>query len=405
MRVQAARAGGARRAGLGFRAATLTGVVVAAIVSLVAGAVFRLAPGGSTAAAPFLAAQPGSVPWDGRQRVNLLLIGTSAPAGRASTLMLLSFDPRTHRAGALSIPPNLWVTVPGYGQAPAGQAYTVGGPRLALRTVESVTNTVVPYYLVAGRAALIRWIDAFDGISRPVDGSGALPVPAGRSRLDGAAALRYLTGAPSGGLVIDRSTRQQALLAAVLQHILSAGYIARLGAVVAAVAPDVRTNFPFDGVPRLARSLSGLRAAQVLRGTVGLQNGTASGYVNGGRQLLLPDKQRIPALAHRLFPASSLRRLGALTVVNGSGIAGEAISLASWLRLARIRVAGVATARSSNVPRTAVVVNAGAGPRATLLARSVAALLQIPIRQGRIPGSRTGVTLILGANFQNPQQQ
>src|SRR5947209_12626634 len=76
VRVEASRAGRMRRSGLGFGAAFLTGMLVLLVVSVVAGLIFVLTPGGTNSvAATFLKAQPGSIRWDGHTPLKVLLMG------------------------------------------------------------------------------------------------------------------------------------------------------------------------------------------------------------------------------------------------------------------------------------------------------------------------------------------
>ena len=70
----------------------------------------------------------------------------SAPA-RSDTLMLVRIDPRTHLISLLSLPRDLWVTIPGFGQDKINAAYSDGGPKLALETVKQVTGLHVNYLI------------------------------------------------------------------------------------------------------------------------------------------------------------------------------------------------------------------------------------------------------------------
>ena len=67
-------------------------------------------------------AGPTPVPWDGKSRVNILLMGydyRDYEAGswppRTDTMILLTIDPSTATAGMLSIPRDLWVQIDNYG--------------------------------------------------------------------------------------------------------------------------------------------------------------------------------------------------------------------------------------------------------------------------------------------------
>ena len=73
--------------------------------------------------------------------------GDVAGGSRSDTLMLVRIDPRTKYISLLSLPRDLHVTIPGYGVDKINAAYSDGGYKLALRTVEDDTG-VKPNYLV-----------------------------------------------------------------------------------------------------------------------------------------------------------------------------------------------------------------------------------------------------------------
>ena len=98
---------------------------------------------------------PAAASWDGKSRINILLLGLDYTEKRAATeggpsmsdtMILVTMDPMTKTLGALSIRRDLWVNIPGfeYGRINTayqlGEAYQVpgGGPALASQTVEEL---------------------------------------------------------------------------------------------------------------------------------------------------------------------------------------------------------------------------------------------------------------------------
>lgn len=72
-------------------------------------------------------------PWDGAGRVTLLLLGVDyrdweaqTEASRSDTMILLTLDPQTKTAGILSIPRDLWVSIPGFQHGKINTAYYLG---------------------------------------------------------------------------------------------------------------------------------------------------------------------------------------------------------------------------------------------------------------------------------------
>ncbi|MDO8754695.1 MAG: LCP family protein, partial [Anaerolineales bacterium] len=68
--------------------------------------------------------------WDGASRINILFIGLDARdwaanqgPPRSDTMILFTIDPLTKTAGMLSIPRDLWVNSPGFGNSRINTAY------------------------------------------------------------------------------------------------------------------------------------------------------------------------------------------------------------------------------------------------------------------------------------------
>ena len=78
------------------------------------------------------------------QPLNILIIGSDRRVGqadvgaRSDTLMIVRLDPQTRTISMLSVPRDLRVDIPGYGQNKINAAYSFGGARLAVQTVKQV---------------------------------------------------------------------------------------------------------------------------------------------------------------------------------------------------------------------------------------------------------------------------
>jgi len=92
----------------------------------------------------------------------------SAPA-RSDTLMLVRIDPRTHLISLLSLPRDLWVNIPGFGQDKINAAYSDGGPKLALETVKQVTGLHVNYLIGVNFHSFTSLVNDLGGVYIPVD--------------------------------------------------------------------------------------------------------------------------------------------------------------------------------------------------------------------------------------------
>jgi LCP family protein required for cell wall assembly len=112
---------------------------------------------------------------------------------RSDTVILLRV--RRHSAEAVWFPRDLLVQIPGQaGSAPLGQAYMLGGPRLAIDTLKANFGVDVNHYVELDMRGLRDIVDALGGIqvSFPEalrDERSGLQVAAGCARLDGDEAL------------------------------------------------------------------------------------------------------------------------------------------------------------------------------------------------------------------------
>ncbi|MHB8470535.1 MAG: LCP family protein [Gaiellaceae bacterium] len=106
---------------------------------------------------------------------NILLLGTdhstNGQAGRATddhsdSLMLLRTDPGRHRLTYLSIPRDYKATIPGYGESKINAAMQLGGPKLAIRTVDALfgPQLQINHVVVVDFGSFVKLIDALGGI-------------------------------------------------------------------------------------------------------------------------------------------------------------------------------------------------------------------------------------------------
>lgn len=372
----------------------MSGAGLVVLVSTIAAAVSLLSPS-NQAAASFIHAQPGSVPWNGKERLTVLFLGLNARKTAATNLAVASYDPRHNTAHLLSIPPSLWVSIPGFGQDRVADAYADGGARLALLTVESVTRTVIPYYVALDPATFRRLVDSYGGLS--LARGGTRP-----ARLDGAAALGYMGDGPAGrGGDSERMERDAVMAAAVKDAAVQPTNILQLVSLINTLGADIHTNFPYSQIPALVQRL---KTVPLRASALDESSADVTQYKTGTGAVLLPDWQRITSTTHALFPHSRLRFPG-VEILNGSGVVRQAESLASWLPGMGIRVAGFGSADSFSYSHTLVVVNTASRVRSPSLVRSLSAVLQAPAVTRSVHGTKAPVVVILGRDYQDLTQQ
>jgi LCP family protein required for cell wall assembly len=200
-----------------------------------------------------------------------LVIGSDYRAGdvaggsRSDTLMLVRIDPRTKYISLLSLPRDLHVNIPGYGVDKINAAYSDGGYKLALKTVEDATG-VKPNYLVTVDFKGFRdLVDKFHGVYVPVDQRyyhvnvagqeqySQVDIPPGYQLLDGTNALAYARYRHTDS-DFYRNARQQVFLHAFSQrassqlHGIGLDQLTTLRDVAETVAKNVQVTGP-NGPP------------------------------------------------------------------------------------------------------------------------------------------------------------
>jgi LCP family protein required for cell wall assembly len=209
---------------------------------------------------------------------NTLLIGTdhseNGQAGRSTdehsdSLMVLRTDPKSHRLVFLSLPRDLRATIPGYGSGKINGAMQLGGPKLAVRTVEEFTGLPINHVVIVDFGSFVQLIDAVGGIDVNVPEnilSNRFDCPystatrcqqwqgwrfnKGTAHMNGHTALIYsrirenrLNPADSD---ISRGVRQQQVMQATLSKLASAGTFFRLpfdgGNLLKPLSTDLSTN-------------------------------------------------------------------------------------------------------------------------------------------------------------------
>jgi LCP family protein required for cell wall assembly len=166
--------------------------------------------------------------------LTFLLVGTDSrseatPPGveangltsEGEVVMIAQIAPDRQSATVVSIPRDTLVNIPDRRPDRIATAYSVGGPSLLIRTVESVTNLRIDHFAVIDFAGFRSMVDAIGGIDvdldHPPSGLGH-----GQAHLDGAQALLYVrdrVGYQQG----DRARRQQNALRAMLSRAASNG--------------------------------------------------------------------------------------------------------------------------------------------------------------------------------------
>src|SRR5688572_16832427 len=164
-------------------------------------------------------------------RTNLLLLGTDdsperGTVGRTDTIILTTVVPLKPYVGMLSIPRDLWVSVPGMGEQRINTAYFYAeasaagsGSRAAMDTIRENFGIPVPYYVVIHMIGLTSVVDALGGIDIILDTSVG-GFPSGTHHLSGEQALIFVRERSSSD-DFSRMLRTQILLSSIVRKAIS----------------------------------------------------------------------------------------------------------------------------------------------------------------------------------------
>jgi LCP family protein required for cell wall assembly len=335
---------------------------------------------------------PQPIPWDGANRVSLLIMGLDyrdwlAGDGppRTDTMILFTVDPVNQTAGMISIPRDLWVNIPGFDYGRINTAYMLGegnklpggGPQLAADTVEALLGVPVDYYAQIDFSAFIRFIDEIGGIKvqvtervkvDPLGDDNTKYVSPGLKKMDGALALAYARARKTEGGDFDRALRQQAVVMGIRNRLLQVDNLPRLitkaPVLYQELSSGVRTNLTLDQVIRLAWLASQIPEDKITKVAIGPEQVSFAQSPDGSQEVLKPITEKIRALRDEVFsdtgPASPLAAdLGAaelvklenarVAVLNGSSISGLGARTADYLKSQGINVTQTGNAEQSTV--------------------------------------------------------
>jgi LCP family protein required for cell wall assembly len=265
------------------------------------------------------------------QPMTILLLGLDARPGegtraRSDALMLVRIDPQRGDVALLSMPRDLWLNIPGYGESKVNGAFYQGeivqpgggGIVVAKQTLDNAFSLTIDHAVVIDFAGFRSLIDALGGITVdvpkelydgrfPTDDYGYtvahfLPGP---QHMDGATALMFArTRHPDSDF--ERIKRQQLVLLGIVQKIKQRGALQNLheaDQLTAALTPYIQTDMAPDLVVSMLWSMREIEPAQVRRYTV--ESSMLWETSVNGAYALVPQAGVLPALGQKLLTPST----------------------------------------------------------------------------------------------------
>jgi LCP family protein required for cell wall assembly len=195
-------------------------------------------------------------------RINILVLGEDNVEGsrRSDTIMLAVLDIDNSNIRVLSIPRDTRVQIPRYGMQKLNHAYAYGRTELVRETLQRFLGIPIQYYVKIDYDNFPKLVDLVGGVDVNVgkamkytDRRGHLDIniPAGKQRMNGETALKYVRFRKDALGDIGRVQRQQQFLKALLHRMYDPDNLLRF----ATVADEVKNTIVTDITPSMILQL------------------------------------------------------------------------------------------------------------------------------------------------------
>lgn len=167
-----------------------------------------------------------------KQPMTFVLLGSDTRGtdqGRSDVLMTAFVPGNRQQVYLTSYPRDLWVPIPGRGDAKINAAYAWGGPALTVRTLQDLTGVKMDHVAVIDFESFIKLTDVLGGVTvnnKVASRQGEYTWPKGQVTVRGEEALAFVRQRkelPNGDF--DRAERQRAVVQAIIVKLLSRGVL------------------------------------------------------------------------------------------------------------------------------------------------------------------------------------
>jgi LCP family protein required for cell wall assembly len=347
--------------------------------------------------------------------MNILVVGydkrptSQDPSSRSDTMMIVHVDPNSNYLSVLSLPRDMWVSIPGHGKNRLNTAYAYGGAKL---TIQTLHNLGVPAnkYVEVSFQAFQDITDALGGVYVDVDhryynvttketNYEPINLQPGYQRLNGPQALGYVRFRHDLTSDIGRMRRQQRFLSAVREQV-GWGSALKLPGVISALFSNVGTTLSADEILKLASwaaKLDGNRIRQVTVDNVESDQ-TLATAVN---QLLTPSSAASSSSTPgaTATTGSKVQLSGdSIDIIDKSGQSGLLSGAKQWMTALGATVVKTTQGSTTGLKTTKVAYPSGSKSLAQALANAVGSQSVV------LDSSVDRVTLVLGDDLAVPSQ-
>jgi len=226
--------------------------------------------------------------------------------GRSDTNILLGVRPLPGTVSVLSIPRDLWVNIPGYGENRINAAHFFAendqpgtGPELAVRTVEENFDLNIDHYIRIQLENFPQVVDAMGGVEIELETAMA-GYPAGTHLLNGEQALAFVRDR-AGTDDFFRMAQGQIVLKSFMRTLLKPSSLPNLPNILAASLDTIDTDIPLWQIPRVAVTAIRAYLTDKIEFVIIQREVVVPWLTPGGAQVLLPDWTQIQPLVQKEF--------------------------------------------------------------------------------------------------------
>jgi polyisoprenyl-teichoic acid--peptidoglycan teichoic acid transferase len=378
---------------------------------------------------PWFSNEPDSIEIVGKERITLMLLGIDSrpdqtDPGRADAIMLLTTDPFNHKASVLSIPRDLWVTIPGYGEGRINTALRLGemsgnadgGTQLMEETLKKTLGLPVDYYAVVNFKGFEDFIDEIGGIEIDVPaaiqddtyptedyGTMSITIPAGKQLMNGERALQYIRTRHGSDDTI-RMKRQQQVVVAIYNKLQSVNVAAKAPKFMRLLNDNFKTNMQLQELITLGRLA--LKISPDKTSFFTFDDSSFYRVNMEGSDVLVPDPPATEKLVQQFLsmpkPNATDSAPGAgpikVIIVNGSKIDGAEIKAAEMAKLAGYNILGTRVGDDRNHPHTIIFSHEARMDALPALAQMFKVSMENALKVPHV-GQEEDFTILLGDDF------
>ncbi len=290
---------------------------------------------------------------NGQETVNFLLIGSDKRSGtsfRTDTMVIAILRPNDGQVSLISIPRDLWVSIPGWDNNRINTAYQHGisvgypggGPGLLKDTIQYNLGIRIDHTAMVDFDGFRKIVDTLGGVDIPVscpytdwklidpsynpeieENWFLYTVEPGVIHMDGDLALWYARSRQKSS-DFDRGRRQQEVLRAIFTQALQAGTLTRIPELYNNVKDSVETDLGLGDLLQLALYAPKMTNADI-RSYYIRPPYVSSWITEGGAYVLSPNQELLSQLlTEALSPSTRTvqRQTVTIEVMNGTSIPG-----------------------------------------------------------------------------------